>query len=134
MLRTMRPEDHSALMQLWLDADGVILRESDTPENLARFLSRNPDSSFVALSGDQMVGSIMAGQDGWRGYLYHVAVSPEFRRQGIGAHLVKTAVAVLQQQHIPKIHCLVKRENFDAQGFWEARGFVRRDDVMDYAL
>lgn len=130
----MQAEDHPKLMELWNAADGVILRNSDTPENLAHFLARNPDTSFVAMMDGMIVGSIMAGQDGWRGYLYHVAVHPEKRRQRLGARLVQEAVAALHGQGIPRIHCLVKHDNREAQAFWEAQGFGRRDDVLDYAL
>lgn len=134
LLRPMRTDDHAALMMLWEEADGVLLRETDTPEAFARFLARNPDTSFIAIAGLAVVGSIMAGHDGWRGYLYHVAVRHEWRRQGVGTQLVDAAVAAVRQHHVPKIHCLVKRDNIAAHRFWHARGFLQREDVLDYAL
>ncbi|GBG13655.1 GCN5 family acetyltransferase [Novimethylophilus kurashikiensis] len=130
----MQAEDHASLMELWRASEGVILRESDTPDAMARFLARNLDTSWVALHDNAMVGSIMAGQDGWRGYLYHVAVHPDWRRQGIGTQLVEKAVAAIQSRGIPRIHCLVKHDNADAQAFWLKHGFTRRDDVVDFAL
>lgn len=133
-LRLMRTDDHAALMTLWQEADGVLLRETDTPEAFARFLARNPDTSFVAVTDQMIAGSIMAGQDGWRGYLYHVAVRPEWRRRGVGTRLVDAAVMAVRRYSVPKIHCLVKRDNAAAQRFWHARGFVQRNDVLDYAL
>lgn len=126
--------DHVALMALWTASEGVILRDSDTPEAMSRFLERNPETSLVAVADGKLVGSVMAGQDGWRGYLYHLAVLPEWRRQGIGAQLVEASVAAIRRYRVPKIHCLVKCDNMIAQQFWQARGFVRRDDVLDYAL
>jgi ribosomal protein S18 acetylase RimI-like enzyme len=133
-LRLMQAEDHAALMVLWQASNGVILRASDTPEAMAGFLAQNPDTSWVATKNDTIIGSIMAGQDGWRGYLYHVAVHPQWRRQGIGTQLVDKAVAALRSHGIPRIHCLVKQDNTEAQTFWQKRGFTRRDDVVDFAL
>jgi ribosomal protein S18 acetylase RimI-like enzyme len=121
-------------MGLWRASEGVILRQSDTPEAMTRFLARNPDTSWIALYGDVVVGSIMAGQDGWRGYLYHVAVHPDWRRRGVGTQLVEQAVAAIRSHGIPRIHCLVKHDNAEAQVFWLKRGFTRRDDVVDFAL
>ena len=130
----MHEGDHPLLMSLWGASDGVILRESDTPEALRRFLQRNPETNLVATSEGALIGSIMAGQDGWRGYLYHVAVLPAWRRQGVGSQLVEAAIAAIRRHDIPKIHCLVKCDNLAAQHFWQAHGFVQRDDVLDYAL
>lgn len=72
--------------------------------------------------------------DGWRDYLYHMAVKPDYRDRGIGAKLVNAAVSAIKREGIPKVHCLVKRNNLIAQQFCEACGFELRDELYDYSL
>ncbi len=132
-MRLMRAEDFSQLLALWRAADGVQLRDSDTPEALARFLARNPGSSFVAESGGEVVGGVLAGHDGWRGYLYHLAVRSDCRGRGLGSGLVRAALEALRAEGVPKVHCLIKRDNLAVASFWEACGFVRRGDVLAFS-
>lgn len=69
----------------------------------------------------------------WRGYLYHLAVKPDYRERCIGTKLVNAAVNAIKSEGIQKIHCLVKRDNLIAQQFWEACGVELREDVFDYS-
>lgn len=129
-LRPMRAGDFAQLMALWQAADGVQLRDSDTPQALARFLARNPGCSWVAEAGEDLVGAVMAGHDGWRGALYHLAVRKDFRGRGLGGTLVRMALEALRAEGVPKVHCLVKRDNAEVGTFWEGCGFALRDDVL----
>lgn len=133
VVRPMCESDYPKLTVLWNAAGSLQLRDTDTPEALARFLYRNPASSFVACAGARLVGGVLAGHDGWRGYLYHLAVKPDYREKGLGARLVNAAVEAIANEGIPKIHSLVKRDNLIAQQFWEACGFSLRDDVLVYS-
>lgn len=81
-----------------------------------------------------MIGALLAGHDGWRGYLYHMAAKPEYRKRGIGAQLVNAAVGAIKKDGIRKVHCLVRRDNLVAQQFWEACSFELRDELYDYSL
>lgn len=125
--------DHPKLLKLWAMAGYIDARETDTPEALARFLYRNPTCNFAAWAGTRLVGAVLAGHDGWRGYLYHMAVKPHYRARGIGAQLVKAAVEAITREGIPKVHCLVRRDNIIAQQFWEACGFEMRGELLDYS-
>lgn len=130
----LHPEDHPKLIKLWQAADSIDVRQTDTVEALARFLGRNPGCNFAAYAGTRLVGAVLAGHDGWRGYLYHMAVKPDYRERGIGAQLVSAAVGALRREGIPKVHCLVKRDNLIAQQFWDACGFSVRDELLDFSL
>ncbi len=132
-LQPMQTDDHAALVELWGRAGWVCVRETDTPEALDLFLRRNPTSNFVVRDGGRIVGAVMAGHDGWRGYLYHMAVAPDYRGQGIGRRLVDAAVAALREEGMPKVHCLVMRENEAARHFWAACGFDARNELIDYS-
>lgn len=132
-LRALTESDYPKLLKLWQSSEWIDVRHTDSPEALTHFLRRNPGCSFAAYAGTRLVGAVLAGHDGWRGYLYHMAVKPDYRERGIGANLVNNAVAAIKRDGIPKVHCLVKRNNLIAQQFWEACGFEMRDELFDYS-
>jgi len=134
VLDSIRETDYPKLIKLWEAAGNIDVRQTDTPEVLGRFLYRNPTCSYAAYAGTRLIGAILAGHDGWRGHLYHMAVKPDYRERGIGTRLVNAAVSAIKSEDIQKIHCLVKRDNLIAQQFWEACSFVQRDELFDYAL
>jgi N-acetylglutamate synthase len=89
-LRPMVVEDIPAALLLWQGLPGIGLRDADSPRALAKYLARNPACSFVAVTeAGVLAGVSLAGHDGRRGYLHHVAVRPEYRRQGLGRQLVE---------------------------------------------
>lgn len=133
-LHPLHESDYPKLIKLWTAAGGIDVRQTDTPEALAKFLFRNPTCNFAAYAGTRLIGAVLAGHDGWRGYLYHMAVKPDYRERGIGAQLVNAAVGAIKKEGIAKVHCLVKRNNLIAQQFWEACGFELRDELFDYSL
>lgn len=134
VLDTIRETDYPKLIKLWEAAGNIEVRQTDTPEVLARFLDRNPSCSYAAYAGTRLIGAVLAGHDGWRGHLYHMAVKPDYRERGVGTRLVNAAVSAIKSEDIQKIHCLVKRDNLIAQQFWEACSFDQREDLFDYAL
>ena len=84
-IRQMAIEDYELVYDLWIHTPGMGLNTADdSKEGIARYLKRNPTTCFVAESGNKVVGALLAGHDGRRGYLYHAAVLPEFQRQGAG--------------------------------------------------
>ena len=90
-IRALRPEDFAAANALWCFMNSIVLRGDDNPEAFSKFLERNPDCCYAAwLGNDLLVGAIMAGHDGRCGYLYHLAVKPGYRRQGIGRKWLKS--------------------------------------------
>lgn len=130
-IRPLRPEDCVAANALWCFMEGVVLRGDDNPEKFGRFLERNPECCYAAWQdGDLLVGAILAGHDGRRGHFYHLAVKPEYRRQGIGRKLVEKSVAALHAQDISKFHVFIKRNNVTASSFWRALGWELRKDIL----
>jgi ribosomal protein S18 acetylase RimI-like enzyme len=134
-IRPLCAEDFEAARALWCFMDAIALRADDTPEAFERFLARNPESCYAAWQGgDLLVGAIMAGHDGRRGYLYHLVVKPKFRKQGIGKALVAHAVNALHAQGIQKCHVFVKRHNLTAKSFWQQLGWELRKDIQVNSL
>ncbi|MDP3744039.1 MAG: GNAT family N-acetyltransferase [Methylotenera sp.] len=134
VLDSIHEGDYPKLIKLWEAAGNIDVQQTDTPEVLARFLYRNPTCSYAAYAGTRLIGAILAGHDGWRGHLYHMAVKPDYRERGIGTRLVSAAVRAIKSEDVQKIHCLVKRDNVISQQFWEACSFEQREDLLDYSL
>jgi ribosomal protein S18 acetylase RimI-like enzyme len=133
-IRTMSPLDYDAVIELMQQTPGVSFRDADSRPATERYLARNPGLSFVAEAGSGLVGCVMSGHDGRRGYLQHLVVLPAFRRQGIAHALVEHCLAALQEQGIHKSHIDVFKTNESAQAFWESRGWKLRTDIHRYSI
>ena len=129
-IRLMTIDDYEKIYELWMSCEGMGLNNlDDSKEGIERFLNRNPDTCFVAEVEDTIVGVIIAGNDGRRGYIYHTAVKPQYRQQGIAKSLVETAMAALQRIGINKAALVVFERNESGNDFWEKMGFTVRDDL-----
>ena len=130
-IRKMHIDDYEQVYALWLLCKGMGLNSvDDTMDGIKRFLERNPETCFVAVSDSIIVGVIIAGNDGRRGYIYHTAVNPDFRRQGIGKELVNAALEALKRCGITKTALVVFEHNQEGNEFWEEMGFVSRNDLV----
>jgi ribosomal protein S18 acetylase RimI-like enzyme len=119
----MVEEDLPAARQLWTEADGVELSEGDSVEELTRYLRRNPGTSFVAVADGVLIGAVLAGHDGRRGLLYHLAVARGRQNAGLGRALVERAITELKAAGVVRVLILVSRENALGKLFWEKRGW-----------
>jgi len=126
----MAMPDYGAVCKLWESCEGVGLNDADTPESLNAYLHRNPDMSFVAQEGDVIVGAVLCGHDGRRGYLNHLAVSPDHRYQGLARRLVTHGLEALQRAGIGKCHLFIFTSNQDGHHFWRKIGWELRDDLI----
>ncbi len=131
--RPMTIDDYCSIVELWKTADGVRLRDADSREGIEKYLSRNPGLSFVADDAGKIVGTIMAGHDGKRGYIQHLSVASAQRRRGIGKELVRCCLDALKQQGILKSHLMILVENDVAKQFWSSLGWVDRVDIRLYS-
>jgi ribosomal protein S18 acetylase RimI-like enzyme len=128
-VRPMVEEDIPAALALWQGLPGIGLRDADSPPALVRYLRRNPGCSFVATAGGQLVGVSLAGHDGRRGYLHHVAVAAAHQKRGIGRHLVEACLAALKAEEMEKVNFWVKADNAAGLAFWHRVGGRERTDL-----
>lgn len=129
-IRAFEWSDIPDALELWRSADGVVLRDADRAAPLRDYLRRHAASSFVAISGSRVIGTVLCGHDGRRGYLYHLAVERAHRGRGIGRALATRALDALRREGIEKCHLMVMTENADARAFWSALGWQLRSDVV----
>ena len=115
---------------LWANSPGVGLSGADRRDSITSYLERNPYMSFVAVSGRKVIGVILGGHDGRRGYIHHLAVKEPYRRQGVGKQLVGTCLDALKEAGIQKCHLFIYHENDGGIAFWEAGGWTLRKDIM----
>ncbi|NLQ32484.1 GNAT family N-acetyltransferase [Streptococcus mutans] len=131
MIRPMTIADYDAVYQLWLSCKGMGLNNlDDSREGIAVFLKRNPTTCLVAVEKNTILGVLLAGHDGRRGYIYHTAVHPDFRHRGIGQQLVDQGLAALQKEGIHKVALVVFDRNQAGNDFWEKCGFTVREDLI----
>lgn len=102
----------------------------DSKDGIIRFLKRNPKTCFIAEENGTAAGTIIAGHDGRRGYIYHTAVLPEFRRRGIATELLARSVDALKKQGIAKAALVVFSDNEAGNAFWEKQGFTKRSNLV----
>lgn len=130
-IRIMKISDYNEVYTLWLSCAGMGLNNlDDSREGIEKFLNRNPDTCFVAEDNNNIIGVIMAGNDGRRGYIYHTAVREEYRKQGIASMLVDRVVVAMKDIGINKVALVVFDKNEKGNGFWEKMGFTQRDDLV----
>lgn len=129
-IRPLTMEDYTAVKTLWETTEGVGLSRADSAENISRYLKRNPDLSFVADVANQLVGAVLCGHDGRRGYLHHLAVDAAYRHRGIGRQLVARCLAELAAVGIDKCHLFVFATNDGAHAFWESAGWTQRVELQ----
>ena len=123
-------QDYDEVYTLWQRCAGVGLSSADSRKSIASYLARNPGMSFIARDGKTIIGSILCGHDGRRGYIHHLAVQESHRRQGIGRCLVNHALAALQEESIQKCHLFIFHENESGIAFWQSAGWTYRYDIQ----
>lgn len=133
-IREMTIEDYEEVYQMWLTTSKRALSKADEKPQMARYLRHNAGMSQVAVVDGKIVGTVLAGHDGRRGFIHHMAVMPEYRRRRIGHSLAERAIEKIKAEGIDKTHIFCYQNNETGQSFWRDFGFVKRDDVFVYSF
>ena len=129
-IRVMTAGDYERVYALWMSCKNMGFNNlDDSREGIEKYLRRNPSTSFVATEGAAVIGVILAGHDGRRGFIHHMCVSEAYRGRGIGRRLAERALEALKAEGIHKVALLVFNRNEAGNAFWEKLGFTTRTDV-----
>lgn len=127
----MTIKDYEKVYNLWIHTENIGLNTTDdSREGFAKYLIRNPSTCFVAEENGEIVGTIMSGHDGRRGFIYHAAVNTEYQGRGIGKKLVNSALTALEMEGIHKVALVALEKNIYGNIFWEKVGFTIRNDLV----
>ena len=130
VIQEMVIDDYDEVRALWELSDGIEVSDIDSSASIDRFLRRNAGLSFVAREDDQLVGAVLCGHDGRRGYIDHLAVHPSYRRQGVGRSLVSRCLFHLMRIGIRRWNLFVLKNNQDARNFWTHLGWAERVELV----
>ena len=124
-------QDYDSVHSIWVDAaPGVHVGRSDTPEEVQKKISQDPDLFLVAEDGGILVGTVMGGFDGRRGLIYHLAVTPGAQGKGIGIDLMVEVENRLRAKGCLRCYLMVTKENTHAIEFYQKQGWENLDDLL----
>lgn len=123
VIRCYQPTDETALIELWRQVLPDPAPHNDSATSLRNKLALDDGLILVATAGDRIVGAVMGGYDGHRGWIYSLAVAQSHRRQGVGAALVRQMEAMLKQRGCLKLNLQVRASNAEVLGFYQSVGF-----------
>jgi ribosomal protein S18 acetylase RimI-like enzyme len=128
-IHEMRIEDYPEIYTLWEMSDNIGLSKADSHHGIKIFLERNQGMSFTAWLEDELIGTVLCGHDGRRGYIHHLMVHPDHRRKGLGQSLVSRCMFALTRIGIQKVHLFVFEDNQKGVKFWESLGWTKRVEL-----
>ena len=120
-----------AILALWTEAEAEPTRTDDTA-SLARLIAHDPGAIIVAEENERIIGSIIAGWDGWRGSLYRLAVAPGHRRHGVGRRLVSEAATRLASLGALRLQAIVVASDAEATEFWRTSGWEEQVERLRF--
>ncbi len=127
-IRAFEILDEDSVTQLWKDC-GLVVSWNNPHSDIQRKLKVQPEMFLVACIDERVVGSVMAGYDGHRGWINYLAVHPEFQGNGIAVQLMNRAEGILREAGCPKINLQVRTSNKEVIEFYKRLGF-RVDDAL----
>ena len=130
-LCAMNATDYDQLRELWSRCEG--LSQLDSRSQVETLLQYHPGLSLVVRDEENLVAAILAGHDGRRGYLYHLAVDEAYRQQGLARRLVQHCLDQLKAAGIPRCTVFVYQENEEASQFWKSLGWRQRPELKIFA-
>lgn len=123
-------EKYEEIYYLWMNCKNMGFNNvDDSLTGITKLVKKNPNTCFVAEAEGKIIGTVLAGNDGRRGYVYHLCVSEEYRKQGIGKKLVDAMLDGMREEGISKVALVVFAYNDTANAFYEKIGFVKRNDL-----
>ena len=125
-IRQFAPSDQIELVELWAVCE-LLQSWNDPLEDIHLCVTTPSSELVVADSAGQLIGSAMLGHDGHRGWVYYLAVHPNWQRNGIGRSLMSYAEGWMDQRQVPKIQAMIRADNLPVRGFYRRLGYQDND-------
>lgn len=122
-------EHYHKAVALWRSDMEIGLSSADAIEGMGRFLRRNHGLSKVLIRNGELIGTVLCGHDGRRGYIYHLYIQPDQRRSGMATGLVNACVDGLRREGIHKCHLFIFKNNESGKKFWASILWQKREDI-----
>ena len=120
---------YEEVIQIWRKA-GISVGSTDTKEEVERMMHRNPKLFLIGEKDKEVIGVVMGGFDGRRGYVHHLAVHPDFQKKGYGKILMENLIKKFSKMKVHKIHLFIEKYNKDVVDFYRNLGWEIRDDLI----
>jgi ribosomal protein S18 acetylase RimI-like enzyme len=128
--KKMDIKDYKEIIELWKNDQCIVLHyRDDSKKSINNFIKKNPNTCFTVEFKKEIIGTIMGGNDGRRGLIYHLFVKLEHRKNGIGKKLLEKAEKGYKKEGIGKIYLLALKKNKIGNEFWENNKYVFDGDV-----
>jgi ribosomal protein S18 acetylase RimI-like enzyme len=117
------------VISIWRKA-GISVGSTDTRKEIQRMLKRNPDLFLIGRLNEKVIGVVMGGFDGRRGYIHHLAVKPDYQKKGYGKMLIEELITRFYKMRIHKVHLFIEKDNKKVINFYLNVGCELRDDLI----
>jgi ribosomal protein S18 acetylase RimI-like enzyme len=128
IIRNFKFSDREEVITLW-NLCGLIVPSNNPERDIELKMKFQPELFFVAESEDKIIGTVMTGYDGHRGWLNYLGVHPEYRKNGCGRQLIEYSIEKLKKLDCPKINLQVRNSNTAVKEFYKKLGFLDHDVV-----
>jgi len=117
------------VLELWKKT-GIGVGSSDTKEETALILNRNPELFLIGKEKDKIIAVVIGAFDGRRGYVHHLAVDPKYQKKGYGKAIMDDLIERFRKKKVHKIHLFIQKENRDVLDFYSKKGWEIREDII----
>jgi ribosomal protein S18 acetylase RimI-like enzyme len=133
-MRTMKIENfmlenYKDVLSLWKKTE-ITITSSDSEKEVERMWRQNPDLFLIGKVDEHVIGVVMGGFDGRRGYVHHLAVDPNYQKKGYGKKLMNELMARFDQKRVHKVHLFIEKRNNEVINFYRKLGWEIRDDLI----
>ena len=130
----MRKGHFGLVKEFWERTDGIKLTVGDSEDEFGSYLRRNKGMSFICKDGRIIIGTILCGHDGRRGFIYHLAVDKNYRNMSVAKTLIDKSIKVLRSQGIKRCMLMADNINESAKSFWTKMNWRKRDDLQMFSI
>ena len=122
-------ESYEDIVDLWRKS-GISVGSTDTRDEIERMLQRNPELFLIGKVDNKVIGVVMGGFDGRRGYVHHLAIDPDYQRKGFGTMIMDDIIKKFRKIGVHKVHLFIEKYNKELVEFYKNLGWEIRDDLI----